>query len=350
MEANVRVRGARRPGFTLIELLVVVAIIALLISILLPSLSKARAQARTTLCSSRISQLTKALLLYGEDYDETLPFIGVGYQNVLEDDVYPGLGPAGKNTEHYLAQFESWIIPGKYFVDDGLWLNWDWSALPDGGPTAREGTLFKYSRFENLYRCPEFERITDSGKTQNVFNYTRSILGRKVYSALPPFEDSEAGGEPLLPGPIVKASAVHSPGLMMLLLDEQWDFHCAGNYEHGGTVSIGGMWMAAEPIHTLVGDMLGSYHPPEGKVIDWPEIRESKRGSVSFYDGHVVQLRDPWPWREAEGNDVLGLLERVGDEPEVGVQLLSLLFENAFAQRGVAFGLDEAMSLLLALL
>jgi type II secretory pathway pseudopilin PulG len=328
--------------------LVVMAIIALLISILLPSLSKARAQARTSLCLSRISQLTKALLLYGEDYDETLPFIGVGYQNVRENDVYPFLGPAGRNTEHYLARFESWVIPGEYFVDDGLWLNWDWGSLPGGGPTVQEGTLFGYARFEALYRCPEFERIADASKTQNVFNYTRSILGRKAYSALPPLEDEEANGEPVSPGHVMKPSAVHSPALMMMLLDEQWDFHCAGNYEEGGTVSIGGMWMAAEPIHTLVGDMLGSYHPPDGKVIDWPEIRSSKQGSVSFYDGHAALLRDPWPWREAEGNNVVRLLGRIAAEPEVGMRTLGLLFEGIFAQRGVAYGLEDAINLILA--
>jgi prepilin-type N-terminal cleavage/methylation domain-containing protein/prepilin-type processing-associated H-X9-DG protein len=56
-------------GFTLVELLVVVSIIALLISILLPSLSKAREQARTVKCTSTHSQYTTANQMYANDND-----------------------------------------------------------------------------------------------------------------------------------------------------------------------------------------------------------------------------------------------------------------------------------------
>jgi prepilin-type N-terminal cleavage/methylation domain-containing protein len=52
-------------GFTLIEVLVVVAIIALLVSILLPSLAKARAQARNTTCLSNLHQFGIAIAAYG---------------------------------------------------------------------------------------------------------------------------------------------------------------------------------------------------------------------------------------------------------------------------------------------
>jgi prepilin-type N-terminal cleavage/methylation domain-containing protein/prepilin-type processing-associated H-X9-DG protein len=60
-------------GFTLIELLVVVAIIALLISILLPSLARARDQSRTVLCATNMRQIGQAIHMFSDEHDTRAP-------------------------------------------------------------------------------------------------------------------------------------------------------------------------------------------------------------------------------------------------------------------------------------
>jgi len=65
-----------RRGFTLIELLVVVAIIALLIAILLPSLSKAREQAKRVLCLTQLKQIITANFEYSVEYNDWVPWRG----------------------------------------------------------------------------------------------------------------------------------------------------------------------------------------------------------------------------------------------------------------------------------
>jgi prepilin-type N-terminal cleavage/methylation domain-containing protein/prepilin-type processing-associated H-X9-DG protein len=65
-------RSGSRRGFTLIELLVVIAIIAILAAILFPVFAQARDKARQATCLSNIKQLSLAVGMYAQDYDETL--------------------------------------------------------------------------------------------------------------------------------------------------------------------------------------------------------------------------------------------------------------------------------------
>ncbi len=59
-------------GFTLVELLVVISIIALLLSILMPSLQKAREQSRRVLCGANEKQIATSFITYSMEYDGRL--------------------------------------------------------------------------------------------------------------------------------------------------------------------------------------------------------------------------------------------------------------------------------------
>jgi prepilin-type N-terminal cleavage/methylation domain-containing protein len=123
-----------RAGFTLIELLVVVAIIALLVAILIPSLARAREQSRQLVCLSNLHQFGNAFSLYSAEHKHFMPMVGyyiykyyMKYNHervnagILYDNKY-----AGKNLDIFfcpsnpLYTEREFIINGKNYGGSGF--------------------------------------------------------------------------------------------------------------------------------------------------------------------------------------------------------------------------------------
>lgn len=134
----------RRAAFTLVELLIVVAIIAVLAAILFPVFASAKRSAKRSTALSNVEQIGKALHLYLNDYDDTLPFRlpslpswpGFGEILIISSDAPDKgfrriLGPYLSSTAVWYSPEDRLAAPGytSFCVNGQLAYSWSMSSF-----------------------------------------------------------------------------------------------------------------------------------------------------------------------------------------------------------------------------
>lgn len=253
-----------KGGFTLIELLVVIAIIAILAAILFPVFAKAREKARQASCVSNLKQLSLAILMYTQDYDEEFPPDYVWMQQPA-----PGGGDTADNT------IDRWTYPG--------WWCYQWQLV-----------VYPYTMSHQIDRCPDSPADAGSSAWYNYGANTAIIGDPYGTSGYHPMNDSQ----------------IQSPATKYMIMDSGcYTINYQQAVRPGGPHYVPGAGRLVGKIVTL-----DSSYPIDNEALtDFNNARHSDGIVVGYADGHsawktvneVVQAAanedkndttKDWPW------------------------------------------------------
>lgn len=167
-------KDARRTGFTLVELLVVIGIIALLISILLPSLSKAREMGKSIKCLSNLRQLGMATYGYANEHKGFLPYPTTQWDgsdtsannekmlwfNAVDPylQTIPGNNRTGVAGTRIYSPFKQCVVYDE--IDGGIDISGAQNSVKEYARTYKMNTHLRHNNPRGLAKLTEFHEPT----------------------------------------------------------------------------------------------------------------------------------------------------------------------------------------------
>lgn len=253
----------RQHAFTLVELLVVIGIIALLISILLPSLSRARQSAVAITCASNLKNIGNALMMYANENKGTLPAAGLRVSNTQQwtwDDAINAY--VGYSTDRAMLESNVTVLETKnifYCQGDAFpraWNNWA-LELPIG---AVRSYSMVYGNGGNWYDPPQ-------GMADAAYLYNGAYLysNWKDKATTPP----ASGGAPV-PFRWFKLTDAVAASETLLVVEAHKANNVLGSYNDCAQLNPSGQMLET------------------GLKITWPAPHFA-RFNYLYADGHVAQ-------------------------------------------------------------
>lgn len=245
----------KRRGFTLVELLVVIGIIAMLISILLPALNRAREAASQIKCLSNLRTVGMAMLMYNNENKGQFPAPGIGLSSQIP----------------------------VYCPDDWVF----WEAGRDPNQSALGAYLGSVRFDQNIFRCPS-DNSYQAHISNTAYTYSYSVnwmiceprsYANPAGHYLPtgPYAGSyqmyPSSSDPRLI-PNIKNTQIRHPADVILMIDESDD-----------TVDDG-CWAPQHAVDPNSGkNMVAIRHDRRNE--DPKNPNSTGRGNVCFCDGHA---------------------------------------------------------------